>query len=153
MEQSLVPGLALRNVARYVRDVKANTKLYAALGFTLEREMGDMVALRHPDGLALILHRWDERPVHVLDTAIGFTLTGDVPATRKALEKAGWRCLRDPEHGDVGFFFVYGDLDGNPINLVGRPQRSSPPPVAGTVKLTVDAQGKPVAKPAGKPAR
>jgi catechol 2,3-dioxygenase-like lactoylglutathione lyase family enzyme len=145
VEQALVPGLALRNVARYVRDVPANVRLYQALGFSVERELHDMVALRHADGLALILHRWDERPVHVLDTAIGFTLTGDVPQTRRALEAAGWRCLRNPEHGDVGFFFVYGDLDGNPINLVGRPSRAAPP--AGSVRLTVDAQGKPVAQP------
>ena len=35
MEPSLVPGLALRNIARYVKDVQANTRLYQALGFTL----------------------------------------------------------------------------------------------------------------------
>ena len=26
--------------------------------------------------------------------------------------------------GDVGYFIIYGDLDGNPINLVGKPVNS-----------------------------
>ncbi|HMM36020.1 MAG TPA: hypothetical protein PKA62_14960, partial [Thermoanaerobaculia bacterium] len=96
--------------------------LYGALGFEQERSMGeDMVVLRNADGVQLVLHRWDERPVDTLDTALGFTITGSVEEARRFVEQAGFRCLREPEEGDAGFFFIYGDLDGNPINLVGRP--------------------------------
>lgn len=112
-----------RNITRYVRDVPANVPLYRALGFEQERAMGDMVVLRNAEGVQLVLHRWEERPVHLLDTALGFTITGSVEEARRFLEEAGFRCLREPDQGDAGFFFVYGDLDGNPINLVGRPAR------------------------------
>lgn len=119
-----MPGpLKFRNVTRYVRDVEANVALYRALGFEQERAMGDMAVLRNEEGVQLILHRWDERPVNQLDTAIGFTMTGSVPECRRYVEEAGFRCLREPDEGDAGFFFIYGDLDGNPINLVGRPQK------------------------------
>ncbi len=42
-------------------------------------------------------------------------------AARKFVEAAGFKLLRAPADGDAGFFFIYGDLDGNPINLVGMP--------------------------------
>lgn len=117
-----MPGpIQFRNVTRYVKDVAASEPLYAALGFARERAMGDMVVLRNAAGVQLILHRWDERPVSELDTALGFTITGPVPEARRFVEAAGFKCLREPQEGDAGFFFIYGDLDGNPINLVGRP--------------------------------
>ena len=137
--------LTLRNIARYVRDVHANAKLYGALGFKQVRDAGDMLVLKHHDGLQLVLHRWDERPTTELDTAIGFTLAGDVADVEKYLQAAGWKLLRAPQHGDVGYFLIYGDLDGNPINLVGKPLRAAPP--AGTVKL-VYRDGQAVAEPA-----
>lgn len=112
--------LSFRNIARYVRDVEANVSLYRALGFEKVREMGDMAVLRNADGVQLILHRWEERPVTQLDTALGFTIEGTVEEARRYVEEAGFRCLREPDEGDAGFFFIYGDLDGNPINLVGR---------------------------------
>lgn len=138
------PTLSLRNVARYVRDVEANVPLYEALGFRPVRHAGDMVVLQHHDGLQLVLHRWDERPATMLDTAIGFTLAGDAEDVQRHLETAGWRLLRAPHAGDVGYFFIYGDLDGNPVNLVGKPLRVAPP--AGTVRLVL-RDGKAVAEP------
>jgi catechol 2,3-dioxygenase-like lactoylglutathione lyase family enzyme len=138
------PTLSLRNVARYVRDVDANVPLYQALGFSPARNAGDMVVLQHADGLQLVLHRWDERPTTMLDTAIGFTLAGDPSDVRAYLEAAGWRLLRAPHEGDVGYFFIYGDLDGNPVNLVGKPLRVAPP--AGTVRLVLK-DGQAVAEP------
>lgn len=145
MAERPAPTLSLRNVARYVRDVAANIPLYESVGFTVVRHAGDMVVLRHHDGLQLVLHRWDERPATLLDTAIGFTLAGDAEDVQKHLETAGWRLLRAPQHGDVGYFFIYGDLDGNPINLVGKPLRAAPAP--GTVRLVL-RDGKAVAIPA-----
>jgi catechol 2,3-dioxygenase-like lactoylglutathione lyase family enzyme len=142
------PTLTLRNVARYVRDPSANTPLYEALGFTVERRAGDLIALRHHDGLGLVLHRWDERTTSQLDTAIGFTLAGDAADVRAHLETAGWTLLRAPHEGDVGYFFIYGDLDGNPINLVGKPLRAAPP--AGTVRLVL-RDGKATAEPVEVP--
>ena len=127
--------LSLRNVARYCRDVHANAKLYEAVGFMHVRDAGDLVVLQHHDGLQLVLHRWDERPTTQLDTAIGFTISGDAKDTRAHLEAAGWTLLRAPHEGDVGYFFIYGDLDGNPINLVGKPLKAAPPP--GTVRLVL----------------
>lgn len=115
--------VALRNVVRYVRDVDANLPLYEALGFKAGHRMEDMVVLQHEDGLKLVLHRWEQRPTSWLDTAIGFTMTGTVEEARAFVEKAGFKLLRAPDEGDAGFFFIYGDLDGNPINLVGRPKR------------------------------
>ena len=138
-------SLSLRNIARYVRDVDSNVPLYAALGFHVVREAGDMTVLEHADGLQLVLHRWDERPTTMLDTAIGFTVSGDASDLRTHLEAAGWRLLRAPHEGDVGYFFIYGDLDGNPINLVGKPLRAAPP--AGTVRLRLDERGLAVAEP------
>lgn len=143
MENELT--LSLRNVARYVRDVDANVRLYEALGFKVEREAGDMTVLAHADGLQLVLHRWDERPTTMLDTSIGFTISGDAAPLREHLEAAGWELLRAPHESDVGYFFIYGDLDGNPINLVGKPTQAAPP--AGTVKLVM-REGMAVAEPA-----
>jgi catechol 2,3-dioxygenase-like lactoylglutathione lyase family enzyme len=128
-------SLKLRNVARYARDVAANVPLYEALGFTVERTAGDLVAMRHHDGLHLVLHRWDERPTTMLDTAIGFTLAGDADDVKAYLTAAGWSLLRAPHEGDVGYFLIFGDLDGNPVNLVGKPMRAAPP--AGSVRLVL----------------
>lgn len=128
-------SLSLRNIARYVRDIDANVPLYEALGFRLVRNAGDMNVLEHADGLQIILHRWDERPTTQLDTAIGFTLAGDATDAKAYLEAAGWNLLRAPHESDVGYFWIYGDLDGNPINLVGKPKGQAPPP--GTVKLVL----------------
>ncbi|HVL49526.1 MAG TPA: VOC family protein [Candidatus Thermoplasmatota archaeon] len=136
--------LAFRNVARYVRDPAANLPLYEALGFGLVRDAGDMLVLRHHDGVGLVLHRWDERPTTLLDTALGFTIAGDEDRLRAHLEAAGWRLLRAPQHGDVGYFLIYGDLDGNPVNLVGKPLRAAPAP--GTVRLVL-RDGRAVAEP------
>ncbi len=127
--------LSLRNIARYVQDVAASTPLYEALGFKLVREAGDMNVFEHADGMGLVLHRWDERPTTMLDTAIGFTLAGDAEPAREYLEAAGWKLLRAPHETDVGYFWIYGDLDGNPVNLVGKPTGQAPP--AGTVKLVL----------------
>ena len=138
------PTLTLRNIARYVRDIEANLPLYEALGFNVERHAGDLVALRHHDGLHLVLHRWDERPTTMLDTAIGFTLAGDAEDVKAHLQAAGWSLLRAPHEGDVGYFLIFGDLDGNPVNVVGKPLRQSPPP--GTVRLVL-RDGKAVAEP------
>ena len=137
-------SLSLRNIARYVRDVDASVRLYEALGFQVERQAGDMTVLRHADGLQLVLHRWDERPTTMLDTAIGFTISGDAAPLQKHLEAAGWSLLRAPHESDVGYFFIYGDLDGNPINLVGKPVNQAPP--AGTVRLVL-REGLAVAEP------
>ncbi len=128
-------SLTLRNIARYVKDIDANVPLYEALGFKLVRNAGDMNVMEHPDGLQIVLHRWDERPTTMLDTAIGFTLAGDAEPVQQYLEAAGWTLLRAPHASDVGYFFIYGDLDGNPINLVGKPLGQAPPP--GTVKLVL----------------
>lgn len=136
--------LSIRNVARYVRDVDASVPLYEALGFQKIRDAGDMAVLQHQDGLQLVLHRWDERPTTMLDTAIGFTLSGDEAAVKSHLETAGWTLLRAPHASDVGYFLIYGDLDGNPINLVGKPLRTAPTP--GTVRLVL-RDGKAVAEP------
>lgn len=138
------PTLTLRNIARYCKDVDANVPLYQAIGFSPMRHAGDMVVLQHHDGLQLVLHRWDERTTSQLDTAIGFTLSGDAADVQAHLEAAGWTLIRAPHQGDVGYFFIYGDLDGNPINLVGKPLRTSPAP--GTVRLVL-RDGKALAEP------
>lgn len=141
-------SLSFRNAARYCKDIHANVPLYEAIGFTKVRDAGDLVALRHHDGFNLVLHRWDEghNPTQ-LDTALGFTLSGDAADIKAHLEAAGWRLLRAPHEGDVGYFIIYGDLDGNPINLVGKPLRANPAP--GTVKLVL-RDGKALAVPADK---
>lgn len=136
--------LSLRNIARYVKDPEANQPLYEALGFTLARHAGDMIVMEHPDGMQMVLHRWDERPTSMLDTAIGFTIGGDVAELHNHLLAAGWNLLRAPHESDVGYFRIYGDLDGNPINLVGKPLKASPAP--GTVKLVM-RDGMAVAEP------
>jgi catechol 2,3-dioxygenase-like lactoylglutathione lyase family enzyme len=138
------PTLSLRNVARYVRDIQANVPLYEAIGFKRLRDAGDLVVLQHHDGLQLVLHRWDERPTTLLDTAIGFTLSGDAADVKAHLEAAGWTLMRAPHEGDVGYFIIYGDLDGNPINLVGKPLKAAPAP--GTVRLVL-RDGKAIAEP------
>jgi catechol 2,3-dioxygenase-like lactoylglutathione lyase family enzyme len=138
------PTLTLRNVARYVRDIQGNVPLYEAIGFKRVRDAGDLVVLQHHDGLQLVLHRWDERPTTLLDTAIGFTLSGDAADVKAHLEAAGWTLLRAPHEGDVGYFIIYGDLDGNPINLVGKPLKAAPAP--GTVRLVL-RDGKAIAEP------
>jgi hypothetical protein len=100
----------------------------------------------------LVLHRWDERPTTMLDTAIGFTISGDAEQLEQHLQAAGWTLLRKPHASDVGYFIIYGDLDGNPINLVGKPNRQAPPP--GTVRLVLEggqAKAIPVPKAAPKP--
>ncbi|MEK6986068.1 MAG: VOC family protein [Candidatus Thermoplasmatota archaeon] len=141
-------SLSLRNVARYAKDIHANVPLYEAIGFKKIRDAGDLVVLQHHDGMQMVLHRWDEghNPTQ-LDTAIGFTLSGDAADAKKHLEAAGWKLLRAPHEGDVGYFIIYGDLDGNPINLVGKPLRASPAP--GTVKLVLK-DGKALAVPVAK---
>src|SRR5687768_8697578 len=138
------PTLSLRNIARYVRDIDGNVPLYEAIGFKRVRDAGDLVVLQHHDGLQLVLHRWDERPTTMLDTAIGFTLSGDAADVKAHLEAAGWTLLRSPHEGDVGYFIIYGDLDGNPINLVGKPLKAAPAP--GTVRLVLK-DGKAIAEP------
>jgi catechol 2,3-dioxygenase-like lactoylglutathione lyase family enzyme len=143
------PTLSLRNVARYVRDIQANVPLYEAIGFKRMRDAGDLVVLQHHDGLQLVLHRWDERPTTLLDTAIGFTLSGDAADVKAHLEAAGWTLMRAPHEGDVGYFIIYGDLDGNPINLVGKPLKAAPAP--GTVRLVL-RDGKAIAEPVEGPA-
>lgn len=116
--------IALRNVVRYARDVKAALPLYEALGFQVARAMDGFAILRHESGLALVLHGTldggavPKQPIET--TALGFTMTGnDVKAARAHVESAGWRLVRAPDEGDEGFFFIYADLDGNLINLVG----------------------------------
>lgn len=112
--------VAFRNVVRYCRDVQANIPLYAALGFAPQRVMDGFAILRHASGLSLVLHEGEPREDALAATALGFTmLDNDVAAARAFVEKAGFRLLRAPDASDEGFFYVYGDADGNPINLVG----------------------------------
>jgi len=113
--------IAFRNVVRYVKDFKKSAELYGTVGFKLVREMGDMVILKNVEGLTLILHQWnDPRPTSYLDSSIGFTVKEDIQAARDYVEKMGFTLLRAPAAGDNGYFFIYGDYDGNPINLVGH---------------------------------
>jgi catechol 2,3-dioxygenase-like lactoylglutathione lyase family enzyme len=113
--------IEFRNVARYVQDVQANLPLYQALGFEVLQQMGTgMAVLKNSAGLKLVLHSWDGHQGKQLDTALGFTITGSVEEARAYLEKAGFRLLREPDAEDAGFFYIYADLDGNPINLVGK---------------------------------
>lgn len=113
--------VAFRNVVRYCRDVAANVPLYEALGFAPVRVMEGFAVLQNEQGLKLLLHEGEPRPDAVGSTALGFTmLDNDVAAARAYVEKAGFQLLRAPEGQDEGFFFIYGDLDGNPINLVGE---------------------------------
>lgn len=111
--------IVFRNVVRYVREPEKNVPLYEALGFKLVRSMGGMMILQNAEGLKLLLHEGEPRTTN--GTALGFTMLGnDVEASRGFVEKAGWMLLRAPSSEDEGFFYIYGDLDGNPINLVGE---------------------------------
>ena len=110
--------IAFRNVVRYCRDVGANVPLYEALGFRPLRAMEGFAILQNEEGVKLVLHEGEPEGRHV--TALGFTMSGGVDEARAYVEKAGWRLLRAPDAQDEGFFFIYGDLDGNPINLVGE---------------------------------
>lgn len=115
--------IAFRNVVRYVREPEKNAPLYEALWFKLVRSMGGMMVLQNAEGLKLILHEGEPRSTN--GTALGFTmLENDVAASRAFVEKAGWTLLRAPDDSDEGFFFIYGDRDGNPINLVGERRHS-----------------------------
>lgn len=116
--------VAFRNVVRYNRDVQANLPLYEALGFRVLRGMEGFAILQNEEGLKLVLHEGEPRPDLASATALGFTmLDNDVAASRAYVEKAGWRLLRAPDSADEGFFYIYGDLDANPINLVGERPR------------------------------
>ncbi|MFN8609122.1 MAG: hypothetical protein U0931_16420 [Vulcanimicrobiota bacterium] len=116
-----MPPISFRNLARYVQDVEANLPLYQALGFEVRQRMSsDMAVLQNQEGLKLVLHSWSDHKGRLLDTAIGFSVTDSLDEARKYLEEAGFKLLRAPEGSDAGFFYIYGDLDGNPINLVGK---------------------------------
>lgn len=117
LDRGMSAPVAFRNVARYCRDVQANLPLYDALGFRPLRAMEGFALLQNAEGVKLVLHEGEPEGHHV--TALGFTMTGGVEAARAFVEKAGWKLLRAPDESDRGFFFIYGDLDGNPINLVG----------------------------------
>lgn len=113
--------IAFRNVVRYNRDVKANVPLYQALGFAPVRVMEGFAVLQNEQGVKLVLHEGAPTPDPASAGALGFTmLRNDVAAARQHVETAGWRLLRAPDPTDEGFFYIYGDLDGNPINLVGE---------------------------------
>lgn len=113
--------ISFRNVTRYVKDVQANLPLYQALGFEIVQKMGaDMAILKNEEGLKLVLHSWSDHKGRLLDTGIGFSITGTLEEARQYLVDSGFKLLRAPEDTDAGFFFIYGDLDGNPINLVGK---------------------------------
>ena len=113
--------IEFRNVVRYVQDVSANLPLYQALGFEVLQTMGsDMAVLKNSAGLKLVLHSWSDHQGRLLDTALGFSVLGELQEARDYLVASGFRLLRAPEAEDAGFFFIYGDLDGNPINLVGK---------------------------------
>lgn len=111
-----------RNVTRYVEDVEANVPLYEALGFTVTRRMGPHLArLEGPDGLELVLHGSESRDPGPGETSVGATITGSVEAAREHMREAGFELVRKPQEEDEGYFFVYADLAGNPVTLVGEP--------------------------------
>lgn len=113
--------IAFRNVARYARDVRASVPLYEAVGFRVLRAMDGFAILQNEEGLKLVLHEGEPTPDLASATAIGFTMVdNDAAAARAFVEKGGWKLLRAPDASDEGFFYIYGDLDGNPINLVGE---------------------------------
>ena len=113
--------IAFRNVVRYNREVAKNVPLYEALGFRPLRVMEGFAVLQNEEGVKLVLHEGAPDADFANASALGFTmLDNDVEGARAFVEKAGWRLLRAPAAEDEGFFFVYGDLDGNPINLVGE---------------------------------
>jgi hypothetical protein len=80
-----------------------------------------MAILQNAMGLKLVLHSWSDHQGQITESALGFTMTGSVEEARAFVEAAGFTLLRAPDKEDAGFFYIYGDLDGNPINLVGRP--------------------------------
>lgn len=113
--------IAFRNVVRYNRDVEKNVPLYEALGFQPVRVMEGFAILQNDEGVKLILHGGEPEKGSVESTTLGFTmLDNDAAAARAHVENAGWRLLREPDEEDEGFFYIYGDLDGNPITLVGE---------------------------------
>lgn len=113
--------VAFRNVVRYARDVTKSVPLYEALGFRPLHVMDGFATLQNEQGVKLVLHEGEPKPDITSATALGFTmLDNQVAASRAFVEKAGWRLLRAPDATDEGFFYIYGDLDGNPINLVGE---------------------------------
>lgn len=113
--------IVFRNVVRYARDVQRAAPLYEALGFRPLRVMEGFAILQNEEGVKLVLHEGEPKPDVANATALGFTIVdNDVAAAREFVEKAGWQLLREPAAEDEGFFYIYGDLDGNPINLVGE---------------------------------
>lgn len=113
--------IAFRNVVRYNRNVEKNVPLYEALGFKPARVMEGFAVLQNDAGVKLILHEGAPEADAVNVTALGFTMIGnDVEKSRAHVEKAGWKLIREPSPDDEGFFYYYGDLDGNPITLVGE---------------------------------
>lgn len=114
--------LAFRNVARYVHDVEKAVPLYEAVGFRAARVVPGFAMLQNAEGVKLVLHE-GEPSKQLGSTALGFTAP-DLDAARAHVEKAGWRVLRAPSDEDVALFWIYADLDGNPINLVGERRHS-----------------------------
>lgn len=112
--------IAFRNVVRYNRNVEKNVPLYEALGFRTLRAMEGFAILQNEEGVKLVLHEGEPSRDSPNVTALGFTMTGSVEDARRHVEAGGWTLLREPAEEDEGFFYIYGDLDGNPINLVGQ---------------------------------
>lgn len=118
--------IEFRNIARYVDSVEGNLPLYEAIGFEVVQKMGtDMAVMKNAEGVKLVLHKWTEHTGRLLDTAIGFTVAGTLEEARAFVEAAGWRLKRAPDTSDAGYFHIYQDLDGNPINLVGRGKKTA----------------------------
>ncbi|MBI3927938.1 MAG: VOC family protein [Armatimonadetes bacterium] len=114
--------LEFRNVVRYVADLDASQPLYEALGFRPVKRLEGMLRLTNAHGVQLVLHRWeDPRSPSPVDTTLGFTVLGPLEEARRYVEAAGFRCLREPGQGDVGHFYIYGDLDDNPVVLICSP--------------------------------
>lgn len=115
-----MPPVEFRNVTRYVESVEANVPLYEALGFEHQRSMGEHLAvLQHPKGLQLVLHTGEPDP-EAVQTSIGATITGTVDEARAFMTEVGFDLVREPQDEDEGFFYVYADLSGNPVTLVGE---------------------------------
>lgn len=117
-----MPPVEFRNVTRYVEDVEANVPLYEALGFEVSQRMGPhMARLEGPDGFELVLHGSEDRDPVAGETSVGATVTGSVDEAREHMREAGFELVRKPQEEDEGYFFVYADLSGNPVTLVGEP--------------------------------